>query len=76
MNRVNLTPQERSVFGTFLKDIGGLLCEHKIYDARSAVSIEKSTIEATRVRVEVSFYMNDEVQAVLAKLAEQYRNHI
>jgi hypothetical protein len=76
MNRINLNSSERVIFGEFLKDVAQLLCDKKVYDMRSGISVEQSTYEATRVRIEFSYYLTPETQTLLEKLAIQYRELI
>lgn len=72
MSRINLNPSERVIFGEFLKEMGQLLCDKKVNDLRSGITIEQSTNEATRVRAEFSFYITPETHALLMRVSAKY----
>lgn len=73
---VELNPSERVVFGDFLKDVGQLFCDKKVFTPRCNVGIEHSTVRATSVRVSFEFYMTPEAQEVLTKMTRAYKEQI
>lgn len=72
MKRVDLDKTERYMFGEFLKEMAQLILDGKLNDLRSGISIEQSSVAATRVQVEFGFYSVPEAQELLFKVHANY----